>query len=61
MENYIKLRSQANAERRAEEAERDGMASNVKGKQDSVLRNQLMGLMMAGFKIHPDTPSPHVP
>lgn len=68
MENSIKLRSQANAERRAEEAERekrafqqklmlaaagktelDGMASNVKGKQDAVLRDQLMGLMMAGF------------
>lgn len=68
MEYSIKLRSQAQAERRAEEAERekrafqeklmlaaagkaelDGMASNVKGKQDAVLRDQLMGLMMAGF------------
>ena len=68
METSIKLRSQANAERRAEEAERekrafqqklmlaaagkaelDGMASNVKGKQDAVLRDQLMGFMMAGF------------
>lgn len=68
MEYSIKLRSQAKAERRAEEAERekrafqeklmlaaagkvelDGMASNVKGKQDAVLRDQLMGLMMTGF------------
>lgn len=68
MENSIKLRSQAKAEQRAEEAARekhafqqklmlaaagkaelDGMASNVKGKQDAVLRDQLMGLMMAGF------------
>lgn len=68
MEYSIKLRSQARAERRAEEVERekrafqqklmlaaackaelDGIASNVKGKQDAVLRDQLMGLMMAGF------------
>lgn len=68
MEYSVKLRSQAKAERRAEEAERekrafqeklmladagkvelDGMASNVKGKQDAVLRDQLMGLMMTGF------------
>ena len=68
MENSIRLRSQAQAERRAEDAARekkafqeklmlaaaskaqlDGMASNVKGKQDAVLRDQLMGLMMAGF------------
>lgn len=68
MENSIRLRSQAQAERRAEEAayekkvfqeklmlaaaskaQLDGMASNVKGKQDAVLRDQLMGLMMAGF------------
>ena len=68
MENKIRLRSQAQAERRAEDAARekkafqeklmlaaaskaqlDGMASNVKGKQDAVLRDQLMGLMMAGF------------
>lgn len=68
MEYSIKLRSQAKAERRAEEVERekrafqeklmlaaagkaelDGMASNVKGKQDAVLRDQLMGHMMAGF------------
>lgn len=68
MEYSIKLRSQAQAERRAEEVERekrafqeklmlaaagkaelDGIASNVKGKQDAVLRDQLMGLMMAGF------------
>ena len=68
MENSIRLRSQAQAERRAEDAARekkafqeklmlaaaskaqlDGMASNVKGKQDAVLRDQLMGFMMAGF------------
>ena len=68
LENSIRLRSQAQAERRAEDAARekkafqeklmlaaaskaqlDGMASNVKGKQDAVLRDQLMGLMMAGF------------
>ena len=68
MEYSIKLRSQAKAERRAEEAERekrafqeklmlaaagkvelDGRASNVKGKQDAVLRDQLLGLMMTGF------------
>ena len=68
MEYSIKLRSQAKAERRAEEAERekrafqeklmlaaagkvelDGRASNVKGKQDAVLRAQLMGLMMTGL------------
>ena len=68
MENSIRLRSQAQAERRAEDAARekkafqerlmlaaaskaqlDGMASNVNGKQDAVLRDQLMGLMMAGF------------
>lgn len=33
----------------AGKVELDGMASNVKGKQDAVLRDQLMGLMMAGF------------
>ena len=68
MEYSVKMRSQAKAERRAEEAERekrafqeklmlaaaskvelDGMATNVKGKQDAVLRDQLMGLMMTGF------------
>ncbi len=68
MENSVKLRSQARAERRALEAERekhafqeklliaaasktelDGMSSSLKGKQDAVLRDQLMGLMMAGF------------
>ena len=68
MEYSIKLRSQAKAERRAEEAERekrafqeklmlaaagkvelDGRASNVKGKQDAVLRDQLMGLMITGL------------
>lgn len=68
METSIRLRSQAQAERRAEEAARekqafqkklmraaaskmelDGMASTIQGKQDAVLRDQLMGLMMAGF------------
>ena len=68
MEYSVKMRSQAKAERRAEEAERekrafqeklmraaagkvelDGMVSNVKGKQDAVLRDQLMGLMMTGL------------
>lgn len=68
MEYAIKLRSQAQAERRAQEAEEEkrefqeklmriaaseaeleGMASGVKGKQDAVQRDQLMGLMMAGF------------
>lgn len=68
MENSIRLRSQAKAERRANEAARqkrdfeqklllaeatgtelDSMASKVKGTQDAVLRDQLMGLMMAGF------------
>lgn len=68
MENSIKLRSQAQAERRAEEAARekqafqeklmrtaasktelDSMASTIQGKQDAVLRDQLMGFMMAGF------------
>ncbi len=33
----------------AGKVELDGMASNVKGRQDAVLRDQLMGLMMAGF------------
>lgn len=33
----------------ASEAELEGMASGVKGKQDAVQRDQLMGLMMAGF------------
>lgn len=68
MENAVRLRSQAQAERRAEEAEQakkefheklmraaasdmelEGMVSGVKGKQDAVQRDQLMGLMMAGF------------
>ncbi len=68
MEYSLKLRSRAQAQRRAEEAERakkafqeklmlaaasktqlDGMVSNVKGKHDAVLRDQLMGMMMAGF------------
>jgi len=33
----------------ASEAELDGMAIKVKGKEDAVRRDQLMGLMMAGF------------
>lgn len=33
----------------ASKAELDGMASNLKGKQNAVLRDQLMGFMMAGF------------
>ena len=68
MENAVKLRNQARAERRAEEAaqaqkdfqkklmlaattetELDSLASRAKGSHDAVLRDQLMGLMMAGF------------
>ncbi len=68
MESAVKLRSRAQAERRAEEAQKerqefqeklmraaasevelDGMASKIKGKTDAVQRDQLMGLMMAGF------------
>lgn len=68
MENAVKLRNQARAERRAEDAEQakkafqekllaaaatktelDSMASKAKGSHDAVLRDQLMGLMMAGF------------
>ena len=68
MENAIKMRSQARAKRRAEDAERekkefqeklmraaqskaqlDGMASKVKGKEDAVQRDQLMGMMMSGL------------
>lgn len=68
MENSIKLRQQAKAERRAEKAaqekkefleklmraassdvELDGMASKVKGSDDAVQRDQLMGFLMAGF------------
>lgn len=68
MENAVKLRNQARAEKRAEEAEQakkafqekllaaaatktelDGMASKAKGSHDAVVRDQLMGLMMAGF------------
>ncbi len=68
MENTVKLRNQARAERRAEEAaqaqkdfqkklmlaattetELDSLASRAKGSHDAVLRDQLMGLMMAGF------------
>lgn len=65
METAMKLRNQAKAERRADDAERakrafqeklmiaaaskmelDGMVSNVKGTEDAVLRDQLMGMMM---------------
>lgn len=68
MENSIKLRQQAKAERRAEKAaqekkefleklmraassdvELDGMASKIKGSDDAVQRDQLMGFLMAGF------------
>lgn len=68
MENTIKLRNQARAERRAEEAEAqkrafreklmlaatsetelDSIASKAKGTQDAVQRDQLIGMMMAGF------------
>jgi len=68
MENSIKLRSQAQAQRRAQKAEQekkefldklmraassdmelDGMASKVKGSDDAVQRDQLIGFMMAGF------------
>ena len=67
MENAVKLRNQARAEKRAEEAEQakkafqekllaaatetelDSLASRAKGSHDAVLRDQLMGLMMAGF------------
>lgn len=68
MEISVKLRNQARAERRAEEAENakkefqrklmlaesnklelDAAASGVKGAQDAVQRDQLMGMMMAGF------------
>ncbi len=68
MENKIRLRSQAQAERRAEEVEAqkrafqakllaasanklelDSMSSQIKGSQDAVQRDQLVGMMMAGF------------
>ena len=68
MENAVKLRSQARAEKRAEEAEQakkafqeklmfaaatktelDSMASKAKGSHDAVVRDQLLGMMMAGF------------
>ncbi len=68
MENAVRLRSQARAEKRAEEAEAakrdfqeklmlaattktelDSMASKAKGAHDAVVRDQLMGMMMAGF------------
>ncbi|MCI9314485.1 MAG: hypothetical protein HFI57_05800 [Lachnospiraceae bacterium] len=68
MENKIRLRSQAQAERRAEDVEAqkrafqakllaasanklelDSMSSQIKGSQDAVQRDQLVGMMMAGF------------
>ena len=68
MQYAEKMRSQARAERRAEEAEQekidfleklrlaeatktelDSQASKAKGTQDAVVRDQLMGLLMAGF------------
>ncbi len=68
METSVKLQSQARAQRRAEEAERerrvfqeklmraavtktelDSMASKIKGREDAVQRDQLIGMMMAGF------------
>lgn len=68
MEYAVKTRSQASAERRAEEAEQekkafleklrlaeatktelDSQASKAKGAQDAVVRDQLMGFLMAGF------------
>lgn len=68
MEYAVKMRSQARAERRAEEAEQekkafleklrlaevtktelDSQKSKAKGAQDAVVRDQLMGFLMAGF------------
>lgn len=68
MELSVKLRNQARAERRAEDAENarrdfqkklmraansklelDAEVSNVKGAEDTVQRDQLMAMMMAGF------------
>lgn len=68
METSVKLRCQARAQRRAEEAERerrtfqeklmraavtktesDSMVSAVKGRENAVQRDQLIGMMMAGF------------
>lgn len=68
MENSIRLRNRAEAERRAARSEQekkefleklmraassdlelDGMASKVKGSDDAVQRDQLMGFLMAGF------------
>lgn len=68
MENSIRLRNRAEAERRAARLEQekkefleklmraassdlelDGMASKVKGSDDAVQRDQLMGFLMAGF------------
>lgn len=68
MENTIKLRNRARAERRADQAEREekkfkeklmrlsgseleleSMARKGKGTEAAVQRDQLMGLMMAGF------------
>lgn len=68
MEYAVKMRGQARAERRSEEAEQekkafleklrlaeatktelDSQASKAKGAQDAVVRDQLMGFLMAGF------------
>lgn len=68
MENSIRLRNRAEAERRAARSEQekkefleklmraassdlelDEMASKVKGSDDAVQRDQLMGFLMAGF------------
>ena len=68
MEYAAKMRCQARAERRAEEAEQekkafleklrlaeatetelDSQASKAKGAQDAIVRDQLMGFMLAGF------------
>lgn len=68
MEQSIRLRNRAKAERRAARAEQEkrefqeklmraaaskmeleGMASKAKGSEDAVQRDQLIGMMMAGF------------
>lgn len=68
MEDSIKLRSRASAERRSREAEREqkefreklmraaasemeleGDISEFRGKQAAIQRDQLIGMMMAGF------------
>ena len=62
MEDAMKLQIRAKAEQRAEKAAReklmrasaskvelDGMVTRVKGTDDAVLRDQMMGMLMAGF------------